>query len=449
MAYLYGASVQGIQDFIFETNRLREIVGASEIVERICTDRFLDLIDASKVDVVLSAAGNVRIKSESKDALETIVNQFPQMVAKLAPGMTLSQAVVKCGGTEKEDFNKLEQALKIQRNKAIRPTEITALGIERSRRTGKSAVANIKIKKDKRESVDAGTENKIKASKTSSLIRKLKENAAEDDFSNDMEEMTSSSCKWLAVIHADGNSIGETIASLGKTPIKEFSEYINQATIGAARTAFSSAIETAKMDDVYPIRPIVIGGDDLTVVCRADLALDFISEYLTAFQKNGDKYGLTASAGIAFVKESYPFHYAIELAEDLCKVSKTRSREKAGVSFHKIQSSFIDSYDEIKKRELTAGGISLSNSPYYLDELKQLQERVLVVSEAMAPKSGIRKWLSELHRDKNSADQLMDRICEVTKNKYVEELALGEKAIQENGTHLYDVLSIASLTGGE
>jgi len=33
--YLYGASVQGIQDFIFKTNKLQEIVGASEIVKNI------------------------------------------------------------------------------------------------------------------------------------------------------------------------------------------------------------------------------------------------------------------------------------------------------------------------------------------------------------------------------------------------------------------------------
>ena len=33
--YLYGASVQGILDFIFKTNKLQEIVGASEIVKNI------------------------------------------------------------------------------------------------------------------------------------------------------------------------------------------------------------------------------------------------------------------------------------------------------------------------------------------------------------------------------------------------------------------------------
>lgn len=37
MRYLYGASVQGIQSFIFATNRLREIVGASDLVEEIAT----------------------------------------------------------------------------------------------------------------------------------------------------------------------------------------------------------------------------------------------------------------------------------------------------------------------------------------------------------------------------------------------------------------------------
>ena len=41
--YLYGAAVQGIQGFIFQTNKLREIVGASELVEEICTDMFVDL----------------------------------------------------------------------------------------------------------------------------------------------------------------------------------------------------------------------------------------------------------------------------------------------------------------------------------------------------------------------------------------------------------------------
>ena len=37
MKYLYGAAIQGIQSFIFQTNKLQEIVGASELIEIICS----------------------------------------------------------------------------------------------------------------------------------------------------------------------------------------------------------------------------------------------------------------------------------------------------------------------------------------------------------------------------------------------------------------------------
>ena len=38
--YIYGASIQGIQGFIFSTNSLKDIVGGSELVEKICTTLF-------------------------------------------------------------------------------------------------------------------------------------------------------------------------------------------------------------------------------------------------------------------------------------------------------------------------------------------------------------------------------------------------------------------------
>ena len=31
--YLYGASIQGIQEYIYATNKLQEIIGASEIID--------------------------------------------------------------------------------------------------------------------------------------------------------------------------------------------------------------------------------------------------------------------------------------------------------------------------------------------------------------------------------------------------------------------------------
>lgn len=457
MKFMYGASVKGIQQYIFETNKLREIVGASEIVEQICTDYFKEFINGKNVEVILSAAGNIKIKAESKDDIEQIVQELPRKVARIAPGITISQAVVELSGNDKDDILKLEGLLKTQRNKQGTPTGITGLGICRSPRTGCSAVKADKSKRGDRELIDLGTMMKREECEKSKLISKLKDGALFKDFSCDMAELTSDECGWLAVIHADGNKLGKIIQNLPESvSIKTFSEKLNDATVRAAKESFGKIIEGKQCAGIYPIRPIVVGGDDLTVICRANLALDFTKTYLKAFEnetinidgRGKDKF-LTASAGIAFVKESYPFYYAVGLADELCKSAKAKTRDNAGIAFHKIKSSFTDSLNEIIDRELTAGDVSFYNGPYLLREIDQLQEMVKVVLEKDAPKSGIRKWLSELHRDKNSADQLMDRIVNITNLKYIQKLKLGNLAISNNITHLYDVLAIASLTEGE
>ena len=71
--YLYGAAVQGIQSFIFQTNTLREIVGASELVEEICTKMFAEQLGISKTNLdndgnaIINAAGNIKYIFNNED----------------------------------------------------------------------------------------------------------------------------------------------------------------------------------------------------------------------------------------------------------------------------------------------------------------------------------------------------------------------------------------------
>ena len=75
MKYLYGASVQGIQGFIFETNKLQEIVGASEIVKSI-EDDFLELTKDSTPTVLMNAAGNIKAIFDTQEACQEIILDF-------------------------------------------------------------------------------------------------------------------------------------------------------------------------------------------------------------------------------------------------------------------------------------------------------------------------------------------------------------------------------------
>ena len=134
---------------------------------------------------------------------------------------------------------------------------------------------------------------------------------------------------------------------------------------------------------VLPARPIVLGGDDITVIVRADLALPFTQTLLDEIETLSGKMAgpgklldkrLSACAGIALVKAGQPFLMASDLAESLCRHAKKVA--KAGqhppypsfLAFQNAQSTLWESYDEVLKRELTTPHtrIRLTANPYPL-----------------------------------------------------------------------------------
>lgn len=520
MKYLYGAAVQGIQQFIFQTNELKDIVGASELVENICTVEFGKELygissqrhseimgKLSKDDnAVLNAAGNIKYIFEDKAACEKMVLNFPRRVLSYAPGITISQAVVKFEeGKIAEAVNLLESRLRIQRNKPMNSITQGLMGIHRSRNTNLPSIIKLTETEGKEEFLDAATLSKRYHIDRENIIRKrttrnlcLKAFGKQDlevnvdflrnsEIAFDTEDMTESN-SWIAVIHADGNGVGQIVSKIGNKldDFKKFSKALNEATINAAVTAFKHIEEKYSWKKVIPIRPIVIGGDDFTVICRADLAIEYVTEYIKHFQDNtkngivgqllkshnvftkGDVTDcLTACAGIAFVKESYPFYYGYELAESLCthakKDAKNDEHVRSGealppscIMFHKVQDSFIESYDDIIKRELLpTAGVSFEFGPYYLseksakekdrwtvDELR-FKAKELSGNEGNKTKSDLRDWMSLLHDGEGVAMQRLRRLEFITSMKdYVHTVTT---PVLRNDTKYYPVYDILSI----
>lgn len=524
MKYLYGAAVQGIQNFIFQTNDLKDIVGASELVENICTVEFAkELYGSSSRDkksvmeklskddnAVLNAAGNIKYIFADKTTCEKMVLNFPRRVLTYAPGITISQAVVKFEeGEIAEAVNLLESRLRIQRNKPMNSITQGLMGIHRSRGTNLPSVLCLSEGDAKEpEYIDAATLSKRYHIKKEEIIRKrttrdlcLKAFGKQEldvdtdylrssEIAFDTKDMTDSN-SWIAVIHADGNGVGQIVSKIGNDldDFKVFSKALNDATVNAAVYAYKRIEEKFSWKKVIPIRPVVIGGDDFTVICRADIALDYVTEYINRFQentKNGEVGALlkkhcvftkgnvtdrlTACAGIAFVKESYPFYYGYELAEALCTQAKKDAKDnddvRAGkalppscIMFHKVQDSFIESYDDIVKRELTpTPGVSFEFGPYYISEesakekdrwtIDELRHKVQELSEdkGNATKSSLRNWMSVLHDGEGVAKQRLRRILKITDMKeYVRSVTDPVLRKDTKFYPVYDILSIHTI----
>lgn len=497
MKYLYGAAVQGIQEFIFQTNKLREIVGASELVEEICTSKFARLLGKKgkyhelikqleeDANAIVHAAGNIKYIFAEKEDCENIVRCFPKEISQFAPGITVSQSVVEF--INDEDFpravKQLEAQLRAQRNKPMRYPMLGLMGIERSQQTG-LPVSYIKENKH----LDSATfaklyywkdDNSIAKRTTKKLCKKSfgKDEISDKEIPYDVSEMTEKN-DWIAVVHVDGNGLGQIVQKIGVNPdeFKIFSRLLDEATTLAANEAYNKT--QSNEFSVIPMRPIVLGGDDHTLICRADLALPYVECFMEQFEKQTEeKLGfilkknqifkenyLTACAGISYIKSSFPFYYGYELAETLCSRAKTdaktglkdRELPASCVMFHKVQDSFVEDYKDVVERELKPqDNISLEFGPYYLKEKKgrwtidTLTKNIKKFNtpEDNAIKSGLRNWLSLLHTDLGKSKQFLERLKEVSgKQAFLDDLT-DESRTRDNVIvyPVYDMLAIHTM----
>lgn len=486
--YLYGAAVQGIQQFIFRTNELKDIVGASELVEQICTTAFDEF--ANNGESVVRAAGNIKFIFNNKSDCEKAVREFPKKVMTKAPGITISQAVVPLG----EDFGKaidtVEDLLKEQRNKPARSVTFGLMGVKRANNTG-MPVTRIVLEsykengetKNKEVYQDEASEQISSCVKTKKLCEKSfgEEWLSHKEVAYDISDVTDKN-DWIAVIHADGNGLGKVVQKVGKDKddFREFSQKLDKATKEAANMAYEAVKDKFKLKVVIPIRPVVLSGDDMTVIIRGDLALDYATEFIREFeiktQENlnpilrkwhvfaEDKDYLTACAGIAYIKSSYPFYYGYQLAEELCGEAKKDTKAIHGkesdhlppscLMFHKVQDSFIFDYEDIVERELKAtDDLSFKAGPYYIHSqaqkfevslAKQLTEQ-LDTENGEGLRSGIRDWISLRLENKNKAEQRRTRMLQIFTDEKIQNTVKELTAESDNRCLAYDVLALYTI----
>ena len=202
----------------------------------------------------------------------------------------------------------------------------------------------------------------------------------------------------VAVIHIDGNGVGGIMKDLESSmdrvapgvfkaevgcdrddpdALRRFLRAVNERLQNAVEHAFAAAWtridELSEHDDdragrghtVIPVVPVILGGDDVTVITSGDYALPFAAAYLRYYEEatgndpilryltppEGQDTGpMTAAAGVAIVKRNFPFHIAYELAEKLVerakKVGKTACPPCSTLDYHVLFDTTVLDPDE-------------------------------------------------------------------------------------------------------
>lgn len=173
---------------------------------------------------------------------------------------------------------------------------------------------------------------------------------------------------YLAVIHADGNGVGGEAPSDQVLRARFF--HRNRVLVRAAiAKAVNNVVPLPDVDGVTPIAPMVIlmiGGDDILVVCRAAIALRFVVELSTALE-NGqsggstDEFHLTLGVGVAIGRPSLPFHRLHAIAEQLAASAKRRvrgvdrERSCSVVDWAVYTNAWADDPGDVRRRDWVRG----------------------------------------------------------------------------------------------
>lgn len=331
--------VREIQKYIFRTNKVKDIIGASILVEGIL-ERGISECEKKNPDIavkrVFIGGGNASVIYKNREEARKINRSLARWILENTYSLQLAIAVVERTDNYAADYINVQKEMARVKRKMSYTGYLGALPIvEREASTGLAITSEVQS--------PTGIE---RVSRETYLKReKLTEKGIKFDDLVDQKGEDST----LALVHIDGNSMGKKIERLIKGKqnyeeiMKKISQNINQSFLDAFKDMEEKqkkwARETEGEDEkkLY-IRKIILAGDDITFVCTAKIALSLVETFAYALGdkilygekdiENLEQNGFSICAGIAYMHSHFPFRDAYEIAEQCCENAKERAKEE-------------------------------------------------------------------------------------------------------------------------
>lgn len=455
------------QRYIFATNKLRENVGASELTYQIGTKIVMEAIgkrevvendadgnklrtflldalrnpfldkDSHQIEVIAATSGKALLLTDDFNKAKEIVGFVTKHALKEMPGLTVHGAIVGVEDTltdvhdrVSEVHRKLEEVRyqipnnlqRFQRLPFVEPCATSGLPANEIYRHESLKTTTVEPKPHSCLSISKQQISNQGRNRLEKTVNTVASDINLPTNINDLEK-TFPDTNWLAIVHADGNGLGEIFMKFdqyityptesfdGRTYINEYRKFslaLDECTIRATGKALINLQrEVTKPDSKHksqgeiPFIPLILGGDDLTIICDGEYAIKFTYDFLTEFEEQTSQNGLIKSiankafgadrlgicAGVVIIKPHYPFHQAYNLAKGLIKSAKqvkTKVVQSDGkqvpcsaMDFHVLYDSSSVELGQIREKLFADNGKTyLYAKPYILTEKEKLAKAV-------------------------------------------------------------------------
>lgn len=436
--YLLKIDITGKHEYIFATNRLKDAVGASEVVRFVSEDLgglLLEEIDGLKNEefskgntdgnVLFIGGGNSVYIFKDENSSKEFASRFSEIVLRFFPGLDLLMAGAEVDSNEnkrtiKKKIEELDLKLEKKKLSGIGNINILGYGITElcrnnkkpagyevhyggeTSRVSKEILSKVTFYNMTRRDYKNYPETNCMKTFREDFFKELKINddnyrekllkkvAVMKEYKNweiekkvEFESFTTNRYEYcdevdyiggeigersyIGVSCTDGNGIGAMFRDIGDNlenylyidEVRRLSKNVEAIFLGAVEHVTKYCVENKDVlkrklklqDDEFktrnekntkyiPMRPIVVAGDDITIVTNAKIVLEVTHELLKYIERankhieksnnleqNNLEHKIGAGTGISIVKTKYPFSRAVDFAEKIQKDVKVSIRK--------------------------------------------------------------------------------------------------------------------------
>jgi len=450
MSYDLFVDLRAIQNYIFSSNKLKDNIGASYIVSTLLNKvEGKDLCKNSSGDIKSDSGsenneeekgfcggGNLYLQCKTEDEAKNIVRNLSKRIFEKAPGLSFNAVILKA--EEEKDFSyrmqRLYQKMAEEKRTHHQITTLPSYGINAQCSAGPLSAQYLDNSEGSRKYISEVVQVKrIAAKRAESEFKDKYKEALGDDFEPTDEFLKISPLKGedshIAVVHIDGNGIGAIFSTLKTlSDYQEFSNKLNNDMQQALRETikiledkirkgewdynYKTVNEQNILKYILPLRPIYIGGDDITFVCEGRLGIELSCIFIEEVQKLLNRDDVSFCAGVAIAKTNFPFFQIYKAADALCRSAKNKrlqdikeevaKKSDSYIDFHMINSSVYSNLEKVRKIQYTSisGKNILYYRPYKLSEMKKQIENAKNFARTW-PNSKLAKFREVLYKSKD------------------------------------------------
>ncbi len=416
MPYFVRFDTPSVKKYVFATKSLKEIRGASAILENLTHEDARKVINETKGEIFYLSGGSGLIMFNHETAAKDFASRLPQVFFQ----RTIT-AQVKIASKEFKESTPFAE-VRAQLNTLLATTPpIAPIGVSLSPATPLcSACKANPVKKlhdfdaDSSESlceaclkkIDHMKKRKDKISHLPYLLGIAKHTNQKTATWNPPESLATvgEACEtrkgYVGLIYADGNQMGRALERLEDhqpedilqfqeiaEKYREFSQNLKNALEDAVYSSIMEAHPEGVIDEEgitqFASEILFLGGDDLLLVCPADHALAIGAKIAQKFEDTASikKKGMSLSVGILIAQSQIPIYTMQAQAEQLLKSAKKHSfwldkkdaSSRAAIDFSVLTTSSAQDLSDSRESEWQLkDGTWLTGRPYSVQGILNL-----------------------------------------------------------------------------